>query len=301
MSAAAHKAMAERTKASLGRKGRKLSPVVVRRRKIATTFWGEAWCRNLESYSDYENRLPCGRAYVRHGAVLDLQIAAGEVGALVSGTSLYRVAIGVSPVPKSRWRSICRECAGAIDSLIELLQGRFSKDVMDRICRQKTGLFPAPREIRLSCSCPDRATMCKHVAAVLYGVGARLDEQPEVLFRLRQVDEKDLITQADGGLRAGAGAGAASTGKVLAGADLEELFGLEIGASPNARDSDAAKGGTRRDGAKGGGGRRSRATSQRGKRSRVKRKATKRRGTRRTDQLIRRGRSDRPSQDRSGR
>lgn len=301
---AARKYKAEREMARMEKKGRKLSPVVVPGRKIASTFWGEAWCRNLESYSDYENRLPRGRAYARHGAVLDLQIAAGNVSALVSGTRLYTVGIGVSPVPKSRWRSICRECAGTIDSLIELLQGRFSKAVMDRICRQRIGLFPSPGEIRLSCSCPDWATMCKHVAAVLYGVGARLDEQPELLFRLRQVDQKDLITQADGGLRAGAGAGAARTGKVLAGADLEQLFGLEMGGLPNARGGGAAKAGVRktgrrggavrrkgkavaagktsvgskkktRDGAKRGPKRRSRATSRSGERARAKGKPTK--------------------------
>lgn len=245
---AAHKDKAERERARMEKQGRVLSPVVVRDRKIASTFWGTAWCRNLESYSDYENRLPRGRAYVRHGAVLDLQIAAGEVRALVSGTNLYTVGIGVSPVPQSRWRSICRECAGAIDSLIELLQGRFSKAVMDRVCRQRVGLFPSPHEIRLSCSCPDWATMCKHVAAVLYGVGARLDEQPELLFRLRQVDEKDLITHAG----AGAGVAAAPTGRVLASADLEELFGLEIGRSPNARGGGAPNAGARKSGRRSG-------------------------------------------------
>jgi len=173
--------------AKLKKKGHTVAPVVLQGRKIASTFWGKAWCDNLEGYGDYENRLPRGRTYVRNGSVVDLQIAEGEVSARVSGSDLYKVKVDIVPVPKARWKSICKDCAGGIDSLVELLQGRFSKGVMERICRQRSGLFPAPEEIRFSCSCPDWASMCKHVAAVLYGVGARLDNKPELLFRLRKL------------------------------------------------------------------------------------------------------------------
>ena len=129
----------------------------------------------------------------------------------------------------ARWKSICKDCAGAIDSLVELLQGRFSSGVMERICREKTGLFPSPKEIQLSCSCPDWASMCKHVAAVLYGIGARLDQQPELLFRLREVDEKELITKA-GAVLPLAKKGAVA-GKILRSDDLSELFGLDMAQS----------------------------------------------------------------------
>jgi uncharacterized Zn finger protein len=212
--------------AKLKKKGHPVSPVVVEGRTIVKTFWGKAWCENLERYSDFANRLPRGRTYVRNGSVIDLQIAPGEIQALVSGSSIYKVAVKVAPVAKARWQSICTDCAGAIDSLIELLQGRFSKGVMERVCRQKTGLFPSPHEITLSCSCPDWAGMCKHVAAVLYGIGARLDRQPELLFRLHSVDEKDLIAGAGKALPQAKRAPAA--GKVLGGEDLADLFGLEM-------------------------------------------------------------------------
>ena len=203
-----------------------VSPVVVEGRAIAKTFWGKAWCENLERYSDFENRLPRGRAYVRNGSVVDLQIGGGEVKALVSGSQIYKVAVKVTPVSKARWQSICSDCGGAIDSLVELLQGRFSKGVMERICRQGTGLFPSPAEIQLSCSCPDWASMCKHVAAVLYGIGARLDQQPELLFKLHKVDEKELIAKAGKGLPLARKMPAAE--KTLGSEDLSAIFGLEM-------------------------------------------------------------------------
>jgi len=212
--------------AKFKKKGHPVAPVIVEGRTIVRTFWGKAWCENLERYSDYANRLPRGRTYVRNGSVIDLQIAPGEIKALVSGSEIYRVAVKVAPVTKARWHSICEDCAGAIDSLIELLQGRFSKGVMERVCRQKTGLFPSPDEIKLSCSCPDWAGMCKHVAAVLYGIGARIDQQPDLLFRLHEVDEKELIAGAGKALPLARRA--PDTTKVLDGEDLSALFGLDI-------------------------------------------------------------------------
>jgi uncharacterized Zn finger protein len=208
------------------KQGHTVSPVIIQGRTIAQTFWGKAWCDNLERYSDFANRLPRGRTYVRNGSVIDLQIGPGQIEALVSGSQIYKVTVKVAPVSKARWKSICTDCAGAIDSLIELLQGRFSKGVMERICRQNTGLFPSPKEIQLSCSCPDWADMCKHVAAVLYGTGARLDQQPELLFRLHEVDQAELIAKAGKELPLAKEGPAPS--KVLGGEDLAGIFGLEM-------------------------------------------------------------------------
>ena len=210
----------------LRKKGHAVSPVQIEGRAIAHTFWGKAWCDNLERYRDYENRIERGRTYVRNGSVVDLQIAPCEVTATVSGSRLYTVTVKIANVPTRQWASICADCAGGINSVIELLQGRFAKGVMERICRQGDGLFPLPAEIHFSCTCPDHASMCKHVAAVLHGVGARLDVQPELLFRLRAVDERDLIAQIDSALPLAAVAPA--SGKLLEADDLSALFGLEL-------------------------------------------------------------------------
>lgn len=217
---------ARRTVALLRKQGLAVAPVILDGRAIARTFWGKAWCANLESYRDFENRLPRGRSYVRNDAVIDLKIAPGRIEAMVSGSSIYRVTVTIGAVPPARWRSIARDCAGGIDSLVELLQGRLSKGVMERICRQEGGLFPKPSEIRFACTCPDGAAMCKHVAATLYGVGARLDESPELLFRLRAVDERDLVTGLDAALPLSDRA--VDGGRVLEADDVSALFGLDM-------------------------------------------------------------------------
>ena len=231
VSVADRRKLAARAMEKLRKKGHVPAPIAIEGRDIAQTFWGRAWCDNLEAYSDFASRLPRGRTYVRNGSVVDLQISVGEIRAVVSGSELYEVTINVAAVPKARWNAICKDSAGAIDSLVELLQGRLSMGVMERLCRQRSGLFPAPDEIELDCSCPDHATMCKHVAAVLYGIGARLDEQPELLFRLREVDHQQLIARADQGIVL-ATSGKRKTGKsrIMQGADLSALFGLDLGA-----------------------------------------------------------------------
>ncbi len=217
---------AAREVAKLKKQGQSIAPVRIEGRKIAKSFWGEAWCANLERYSDYENRLPRGRSYVRNGSVVDLQIGRGEVTALVAGSELYRITVSIASVAKARWKSICRDCAGSINSLVELLQGHLNKGVMDRVCREGDGLFPSPREIKLTCSCPDWAGMCKHVSATLYGVGARLDEKPQLLFVLRGVDVNELIATAGKDLPLSNGSHRAAN--VLKDNDMAALFGLEM-------------------------------------------------------------------------
>lgn len=208
----------------IAKQGHPVSPVVVQGRAITTTAWGKAWCANMESYGDYANRLPRGRTYARNGSVVDLQITPGTAAARVSGSSLYRTTITVKPVPQAKWQQICADCAGGIDTLVELLQGRLSKAVMDRLCRQGDGLFPVPKDIHFDCSCPDGAYMCKHVAAVLYGIGARFDSQPELLFTLRQVDPAQLLGSAGSGVATAPAAGK----RTLADGDIGALFGLEL-------------------------------------------------------------------------
>jgi uncharacterized Zn finger protein len=223
---------AERKLAKLRKNGQALEPVRITGRAIAKSFWGKSWCANLERYSDYRNRLPRGRTYVRNGSILDLHIARGEIAAMVAGSSLYKVKIDIESVASARWKSICRDCAGSVDSLVELLQGCLEKSVMDRVCREGDGLFPSPKEIKLRCSCPDWADMCKHVAAVLYGVGARLDEKPELLFQLRGVDESELLDSAAKDFSLAKAP--PSDEKVLAERDVIALFGLEMAELANA-------------------------------------------------------------------
>lgn len=224
---AARRAQAAREVEKQRKQGKAVAPVVIEGRKIARTFWGKAWCDNLESYSDYSNRLPRGRSYVCNGSVVDLQIEPGKVTALVSGSQLYKVSITIAPLPVKKWHVLKGRCAGQIGSVVELLQGRLSESVIGLVTSKEDGLFPGPREIALSCSCPDWAGMCKHVAATMYGVGARLDHQPELFFRLRKVDHLELIEEAV----AGAGKKKTTRKKTLAEADVASVFGIEFAES----------------------------------------------------------------------
>jgi uncharacterized Zn finger protein len=216
---------AARKIAELKKQGRTVSPVVIEGRAIAKTFWGKAWCENLEAYSDYASRLPRGRTYARNGSVIDLRISPGKVAALVSGSDIYEVEGTIQSLPKARWKAVVKECAGQIDSVVELLAGQLSRGVMEILCRKGTGLFPSSKEIDLDCSCPDGAYLCKHLAAVLYGVGARLDQEPELLFVLRGVDKMELIGEAE---RGGSIVGAAEATHVLADESLADVFGIDL-------------------------------------------------------------------------
>lgn len=229
----------------LRKKGRSIEPLgeLTHRSKIATSFWGNAWCKHLESFSDYDNRLPRGRTYVRNGSVLHLAIEPGCINALVQGSSLYEESVTIAPIAKAKWDAIQMRCKGGIGSLIELLQGKISDEIMRVVTDPDDGLFPKPSEIKLSCSCPDWATMCKHVAAVLYSVGARLDSRPELLFRLRGVDHNDLITAAVDGTALGASRTTASGGRrrTMASGKLNAVFGVDFDAAEEAAPKTAKK------------------------------------------------------------
>ncbi len=224
---AQRKKNAEKEAAKLQKKGHSVEPVRPEGKIIARSFWGKAWCTNLESYSDYENRLPRGRSYLRNGSVVHLSIQAGLIEALVMGSSLYKIAIKIKPFPAEKWKALCQQCAGGIGSLVDLLQGKLSDRVMSVITQRETGLFPSPAEIDLGCSCPDWADMCKHVAAVLYGVGTRLDAKPELLFVLRSVDHGELIAHAASATQLIDTAGGSGVAE-LDETDVSAIFGIEI-------------------------------------------------------------------------
>jgi uncharacterized Zn finger protein len=233
VSVATRKARAAAALAKLTKKsGRAPEPILFknRRRQIATTFWGNAWCENLERYADFANRLPRGRTYVRNGSVVDLTIGEGKVEARVAGSELYEVTISIAALAEPRWRRVVTRCTGKIGSLVGLLRGELSADVIAVLVGAKEGLFPEPRAMTFECSCPDWADMCKHVAAVLYGVGIRLDEKPALFFTLRQVDQTELLSSATSGAVSRTRSGA---GKRIAADKLADVFGIEIEGEPS--------------------------------------------------------------------
>jgi uncharacterized Zn finger protein len=220
----------------LRKKGSVIQPVTIEGRTIARSFWGKGWCTHLESFGDYSNRLPRGRTYVRNGSVCHLNIEKTKVDAIVSGSELYDVRVEITPLKKQSWQTLKHQCTGKIGSLIELLQGRLSDEIMGIVTDRQQGLFPQPGEISYQCNCPDWAGMCKHIAAVMYGIGARLDKQPELLFLLRGIDHEELIT-ADASASAITGGGSSrSHRRSLSDKNLASVFDVEIEYNPKEPD-----------------------------------------------------------------
>jgi len=225
-------------------RGEPMVPLVceVERGSPCSTFWGKAWCENLEAYSDYGNRLPRGRSYLRGGRVMDLDVMEGEIFAYIAGTNLYEVSIFIEPLEAGRWEGLKNAVAGKISNLIDLLGGQMGDGVLRAITDPEEGLFPEPKRIRFDCSCPDYADMCKHVAAVLYGVGLKLDTAPELFFRLRQVDHRELIGAAgETAVDLAGEVSSAASDQVLAAENLSALFGIEL-AEPEAAFAESSEG-----------------------------------------------------------
>ena len=224
---AQRRANAAREASKLAKKGQKLRPIHIKSRAIATSFWGLAWCENLEIYADWANRMPRGRTYARNGAIVDLQIEPGKITALVSGSSLYTIKISIDPLNKQRWHAIRSDCAQQVSSLLDLMRGKLPDAVLARLTDPKQGMFPSPKELNLQCGCPDYATMCKHIAATLYGVGHLLDSEPGLFFKMRGVDQTELVTDAMTTQTADDAMGLNQQSD-LAGEDLGAIFGIDL-------------------------------------------------------------------------
>ena len=225
------RAKAARKLKQLLKKNPGIKPIVIEGSAIARTWWGKSWNVNLERYADYSNRIGRGRSYVRNGTVLDLEINSGEVKSLVQGTASkpYSVVIKIKGISKDIWKDIKEACEGKLDSLSELLMGKFPKALGEIFMAEGKGLFPSPKEIDFSCSCPDWAYMCKHVAATLYGIGARLDEDPSLFFKLRKVKVGDLVTQTvEDKTRKLLKKAKKKTSRVIDDSDLTSVFGIEM-------------------------------------------------------------------------
>jgi len=232
------RAKAKKKLKALQKKNPDIRPVVIEGGRIAGTWWGKSWNTNLESYADYTNRIGRGRSYVRNNAVLDLQIKSGLIESMVQGTTSkpYEIQIKIKTLKKNFWKNIKKACYGEFDSLQELLNGKFPKPLSNIFTDKKSGLFPAPEEISFDCSCPVWADMCKHIAATLYGIGARLDSEPELFFTLRDVKMKDLVSGAVKDHTSDLLKKARQkSSKVMDASDLSEIFGIDMEEVPTTR------------------------------------------------------------------
>ncbi len=213
-----------------GKKGKDFEPAVCHtgRGAICESWWGQAWCDNLESYADYSSRLERGKRYVRSGTVIDLKIDDGKVTARVQGrrSAPYKVEVRVGRLSEESCQKIIDRCTRKIESLEILAGGEFPEELKE-LFTDKGGLFPSPKEISFSCTCPDWAMMCKHVAAVMYGIGLRFDENPFYFFKLRGIDPDRFIDVAvENRVEKMLANADVKSERIIEDADLTDLFGV---------------------------------------------------------------------------
>lgn len=227
VSVAQRRANANLEASKLAKKGQTLRPIHIKTRTIAKSFWGLAWCKNLEVYSDWANRMPRGRTYARNGSIIDLQIETGVISSMVSGSSLYEIKIKIDTLDAKKWKTIREDCSQQVGSLLDLMRGKLPDAVLTRLTDLKHGIFPSPKELKLQCSCPDYARMCKHIAATLYGVGYLLDTEPELFFKMRGVDQAELVSDAMS-TQSMTDAIGLDEQSDFAGEDLGAIFGIDL-------------------------------------------------------------------------
>lgn len=231
VSVAQRKEKSRRKIEQLKKKNKNINPVIINGSTIARTWWGKSWNANLERYADFSNRIGRGKSYVRHGAVLDLQIEKGCITSLVQGSrsTPYKITITIDPIHKKKWEQIHAACKGVFDSLLDLLTGTIPKNLVDIFMHKDKGLFPSPKEIHFACSCPDGAWMCKHIAATLYGVGARLDDDARLFFSLRTVDVQNLVSKVvEHEKKSLLKKAQKKSDRIIDNAALDKLFGIDI-------------------------------------------------------------------------
>ena len=213
--------------AKLRKKNPDIQPVILEGKNLAKSWWAKAWNKNLESYADYYSRIGRGRSYVRAGAVLDLLISPGLVTAIIQGsrTKPYDVSINIDPLSPLQWKAITEKCNRKFANIEELATGKFPTELEDLFTDLNSGLFPTPQDIHFYCTCPDWAYMCKHIAATLYGIGARFDQDPLLFFLLRDIDFSELIKKTVDDKMAGLLKNAdKKSERVIEDRDIAELF-----------------------------------------------------------------------------
>jgi len=229
VTAAEKKEKANRSIAKLKKKDPSIEPIIIEGRTLVKSWWGKAWNLNLESYADYENRIARGKSYVRNNMVLDLRINKGKVMAKVQGSRAkpYYVEILIDALSDEKWEYVTSLCNHSIDSLEQLIEGKFPKELDVLFKEKKYGIFPSPKEIQFNCSCPDWASMCKHVAAVLYGIGSRLDSNPMLFFELRDIDSQELVKKSvEQKLESMLKNASKKSKREIAEKDISDIFGL---------------------------------------------------------------------------
>ncbi len=159
------------------------------------TWWAGRWIAALERLVD-PARLARGRSYARSGQVLKLEVGPGGVEACVQGSrpKPYDVRIQFRPLDDTAWEKVVGAMADQAIYAARLLSGEMPEQVEEVFAQAGASLLPAAKgDLQTTCSCPDWANPCKHVAAVHYLLGERFDEDPFLMFLLRGRSREQVV------------------------------------------------------------------------------------------------------------
>ena len=163
-----------------------------------TISWADRWRRVLDAAGpSAARRIQRGQAVARRGGVSDLDLRVGEVrGSVAEARSHpYQVSISWDPAPRERWDAAAEQLRRELRFTAALLDGELPDDLADALGEVGVRLLPPFSALRLSCSCPERAAVCRHVAAVHDAASVLIGRDPVLLLRLAGRDHAVLLRE----------------------------------------------------------------------------------------------------------
>ena len=162
-------------------------------RPITKTWWGEKWLDALKGV-DYANRIGRGKTYANTGRVYDIIINDNLALAKVKGNyqSFYNVSVEFKQFSQSEKNTIIKAIYENPTVMSALLNRKLPREVYDLLKSQNVNVFPTShRDLNTDCNCPDYATICKHIAGLVYMIALEIDKDPFLIFKLRGLDLLD--------------------------------------------------------------------------------------------------------------
>ena len=169
---------------------------VIRGRAYQYNWWSRRWLQILEESID-AGRLTRGRSYARKGQVVEIDVEPGLVSASVQGTRKkpYQIKLGFETVTDEAKELLLLRFRERASFAAKLLAHEMPEEMEEVFKETGIPLFMRKSAIRrFKCTCPDDATPCKHIIAVLLLLAEVIDDDPFLLLKLRGIDRERMIS-----------------------------------------------------------------------------------------------------------